>query len=240
MTAKEIKELVIDILEFAQEDEGTETTYTDKEFLRHLNQVLRHITLDMINKDLTSYVNLKKVTFDLTVTNTPGTRGYQGMYKLPKDILQMRQVHISLDGNCWIEGTFTPKKVDFDYKCNDCPCEGAQCGINLRKVGFNGSYYIQVRPIPTVPVKKGLVVQYEALPEKIKDLETEMPFNEVDQDYVANLVADKYMEIHFDMNANGKRNKFFSTIKKSKKDFDKLHGLQTKHRIQRHHTRPSI
>ncbi len=240
MTAKDLKELVVDILEFTQEDESAETIYTDTEYLRHLNQVLRRITLNMINKDLTSYINLKKKTYDLVVTNTPGTRGYQGMYKLPKDVLQMRQAHISLDGGCWIEGTFTAKKLDFDYKCNDCPCKGPQCGIDLRKIGFNGNEYIQVRPIPKVPVKKGLVVQYEALPEKIENLEEELPFNEVDQDYVANLIADKYMKVHFDMFSNGKRNKHYADIQISKQNFDKLHGFQTKHRIQRKHTKPFI
>lgn len=240
MTAKELKEDVIDILEFSQEDGDAEIIYTDKEYLRNLNKVLRGITLDMLNKDLTSYINLKKKTYDLTVTNTPGTRGYQGRYKLPKDLLQLRQVHISLDGDCWIEGTFTPKKLDFNYKCNDCPCEGPQCGIELRRIGFNGSDYIEVTPIPKVPVKKGLVVQYESLPEKITDVDQELPFNEIDQDYVSNLVADRYMKDHFDMFSNGKRNKHFADIQVSKRRFDKLHGFQTKHRIQRKHTRPSI
>lgn len=240
MTAKDLKELVIDILEFTQEDEDAETIYTNTEYFRHLNQVLRGITLDMLNKDLTSFINLKKKTYDLVSTNTPGTRGYQGRYKLPKDLLQLRQVHVSLDGNCWIEGTFTPKKLNFDYKCNDCPCVGPQCGIDLRRAGFNGEDYIQITPIPKVPVKKGLVVQYESLPNEIDDLETEMPFNEIDQDYVANLVADKYMKVHFDMFSNGKRNKHFADIQTTKRRFDKLHGFQTKHRIQRHHTRPSI
>lgn len=240
MTAKDLKELVIDILEFTQEDEEAETIYTDKEYLRHLNMVLRGVTLDMINKDLTSYVNLKKQTYNLTVTNTPGTQGHQGMYKLPKDLLQLRQVHVSLDGNCWIEGTFTPKKLEFNYNCNDCPCKGPQCGIDLRKIGFNGEDYIQVTPIPKVPVKKGLVVQYESLPEKIEDVDKELPFSEIDQDYISNLVADKYMWIHDDMFSPGKMRNHFGSIQKSKSRFDKKHGFQTKHRIQRKHTRPFI
>lgn len=240
MTAKDLKELIIDILEFTQEEEGAETIYTDKEYIRHLNQVLRGITIDMINKDITSYVNLKKVTYDISVTNTPGTRGYQGRYKLPKNILQLRQIHISLDGDCWIEGTFTSEKLNFDYKCNDCPCEGPQCGIDLRRMSYNGEDYLQITPIPKVFVRKGLVIQYETLPDPIENLDDNLPFSDIDQDYVANLVADKYMKIHFDMFSNGKRNKHFADIQISKRRFDKLHGFQTKHRIQRKHTRPSI
>jgi len=235
MKTIELQEIVLDALELDDNE-----VYTDKEFLMHLNGVLRGITLDMLNKDLTSYINLKKKTINLDVTNTPGTRGYQGLYKLPEDLLQIKQVHVSLDGNCWIDTKFTSKDLGYDYKCNNCPCKGPQCGIDLRRMNNEFGDYIQIRPIPKVPVRKGLIIQYSALPTKLKDIDSKLPFKETDQDYVALLVVDYYMAVHSDKYSQTKVNRVFNKFNRSKGRFDKLHNLQTRGRIQKNHDRPTM
>lgn len=232
-TARDVKNIVLNALNYTCEDERL-CPYSDKEFLMHFNDILDGVTIDMLNKDLTSYTNLKKKVYDLKMPNTPGTRGYQGRYKMEDDVLKLIQVDVALDGTCWVEATPTTKDLDFKYICNNCPCVGPTCGVTIRVV----NNYIELDPIPYKPVRKGLVVWYEAFPEKITDVDQEIPFGRADHRYIAMLIIDYYMAIYADKFSQAKVNRIFNKFSQTRTQFNKRHNLQTRGRVQRKHTKP--
>ncbi len=236
MKALDLKYVVLDALELSCEGNPKDCVYSDREFLMHLNEALEGITMDMIGKDLSSYTNLKKKVYDLKLPNIPGGVGYAGRYKLPTDILSLKNVEVSLDGTCWVEGVFSATSFDFQYECNNCPCPEPNCGIDLRL----STEYLEISPKPTKPVAKGLVMWYEASAKVIEDVEEELPFKRIDQQYVALLIVDYYMAIHTDKFSTTKVNRVFNKFNRSKKRFDKLHNMQTKRRVQKRHQRPYL
>lgn len=234
-TARDIKNIVLNAIDLTCEDDRL-CPYTNEEFIMNLNDTVDGTAVDMVNKDLTSYTNLKKKVYDIKMPNTPGTRGYQGRYKLEDDILQLKKVEVSLDGKCWVEATATTKDLKFKYECNNCPCKGPTCGMTFRLV----NNYLEIEPIPYKPVKKGLVVWYEALPEKITDIDQEVSFERIDHMYIAMQIADYYMAIHADKFSQAKVNRFFNKYNQTRTRFNKRRNLQTRGRVQRKHTRPYI
>lgn len=237
MTAQELKyQINLALLENSYRGNETNCPYSDEEYLQNLNDMLVQLYVDMLNKDMTSFKNLKRNVSDIVVTRTVGVRGYQGMYKLPDDLLQLKQVLISLDGNCWIEANFTTKNLGFDYNCNDCPCKKAQCGIDLRKIND----YLEIRPIPKLPVKKGLVVYYEAYPEKVMDIKGEIPLKPVDILLLKAKIIDYQFAVKADKHSNAKVQRMFNQYNNNKRGFDKINGLQTKPMITRNHPKRFI
>ena len=235
MEAIDLKYDVLDALELSCQDNDN-CVYSNKEFLRHLNSALEGIAVDMLGKDITSYINLKKKVYDLKTPDIKGGVGYAGRYKIPDDILSLKNVEVSLDGTCWVDGLFVASDFDFKYSCNNCPCPEPNCGIILR---LNGNY-LEINPMPTKPVAKGLVVWYEAPPEKITDIKQELPFKGIDRTYVAMLIADYYMAVHADKFSTTKVSRLFNKFNRSKRRFDKLHNMQTKSRLQKKHTKPYL
>lgn len=234
--AKDIKDIVLDALEMDCVDE-TQCPYTDREFLMHLNGVCDGLSVDILNKNLTGYTNVKKKIYDIREPYQPGTRGYQGRYKLEDDLIKLLRVEVSYDGHCWAKADVSTKDFDYKYECDNCPCEdGCECSITFKFV--NG--YLEFDPIPVTFVRKGLVVWYEALPEKIETIEQEVPFTRTDHQYIAMQIIDYYMAVHADKYSQAKVNRIFNKFNKTKGRFDKLHNLQTRHRVQKRHQRPYL
>lgn len=237
MTALEVKEYVINALEMDVDDASDCEVYKNTEFFMHLNAVLRGITLDRLNRNLTGYKNLKKRIKDIVPASVPsGHYGHDGRYKLPSDFIQLKQATISLNGECWVNARVEnmDEGLRFHYKCNDCKCEKNCGGVWIRHV----NNYIEIEPLPKLEVPNGLVLYYEAMPEKVTELEQELPFNDIDLDYVVLLLADYYMAIHSDQYSQTKVGRLFNKFNRAKMRFDKYNGLQTRGRVQKKHERP--
>jgi hypothetical protein len=233
MKVLDLKYDVLDALEITCNDNNN-CVYSDADFLRHLNTVVEGIAVDILGKDLTSYINLKKRVYDIKLPNVKGARGYAGRYSLPGDILKLKKVEVSLDGTCWVEGVPSVDNLSFKYNCNNCPCPEPNCGIKL----LITDTHLTIDPLPTKDVAKGLVMWYEAYPDKITSIEQTLPFKGIDHAYIALLIADYYMAVHTDRFATAKVNRLFNKFNRAKKRFDKIHNLQTKKRVQKKHQRP--